>query len=116
MPRRSTGGAASTGFVGLPKVVYERSTDPRCSHPNAEPIDTVDGVHVGYLCPDCDEALPAGWTAGGWQRNFFVNSAGVERALSAANDYRPEVRERAITYLTTGATLSELNKEVLGDA
>ena len=30
-----------------------------CPHTAAEPVTTVDGVHVGYLCPDCDTALDA---------------------------------------------------------
>lgn len=28
-----------------------------CRHPEAERVLTVDGEHVGWLCPDCDAAL-----------------------------------------------------------
>lgn len=36
---------------------FLNSPHPYCSHLKAEPITTVDGEHVGYLCPDCDAAL-----------------------------------------------------------
>jgi hypothetical protein len=62
------------GFAGPPKVTHRRSTDPdwarrfflngataSCWHVNAEPVITVDGEHVGYLCPDCDSALAPDW-------------------------------------------------------
>lgn len=34
-----------------------------CSHYTAEAVFTVDGQHVGYLCPECDRALPANWSS-----------------------------------------------------
>lgn len=58
--------------------------DPHCSHAAPEPITTVDGEHVGYLCPDCDEALGADWSPD-WQRNFFLN--GVSGSLSGVAAY-----------------------------
>jgi hypothetical protein len=30
-----------------------------CPHPDAERVTTVDGEHVGFLCPDCDAVLPS---------------------------------------------------------
>jgi hypothetical protein len=105
--------------------------DSRCSHRNAEPIDTVDGVRVGWLCPDCDTALAAGWRPD-WQRNFFINSASsldgvgaywTDEAASVAGydpqdvadvvalaltDSQPEVRNRAF------AALHARNREVRG--
>src|ERR1700722_5004120 len=60
--RRSVG-TVSTGLVGLPKVVYRRSTDPQCKHRDATPVDDVDGNRVAWLCtdPGCGEQLPADW-------------------------------------------------------
>lgn len=29
-----------------------------CRHSTAEPVTTVDGEHVGWLCPECDAVLP----------------------------------------------------------
>lgn len=37
------------------------ATQATCFHLHAEPVTTVDGVHVGYLCPDCDAVLAADW-------------------------------------------------------
>ena len=56
--RRRPVGTVSTGLVGLPKVVYRRSTDPECRHRNA-----VDGDRVAWLCvdPGCGEQLSADW-------------------------------------------------------
>lgn len=88
--KRSAGGSVSTGLVGLPKVVYERSTDPRCSHRAAEEIVTVDGIHVGYLCPDCDEALPIDMGPGAWRRNFFINSAANAASVLMSAGFDPQ--------------------------
>lgn len=32
-----------------------------CPHRDVEPVTTVHGEHVGYLCPDCDTQLPVHW-------------------------------------------------------
>jgi hypothetical protein len=41
-----------------------------CSHYTAEPVTTVDGQRVGYLCPDCDLQLEANWQ---WQAAVAVS-------------------------------------------
>lgn len=33
----------------------------RCAHPNAVPVESVDGERVATFCPDCDTQLPAEW-------------------------------------------------------
>jgi hypothetical protein len=32
-----------------------------CVHPAPEPVRTVGGDLVAWLCPDCDQELPADW-------------------------------------------------------
>lgn len=35
----------------------------RCAHRPAVPVDTCLGERVAWLCPTCDQRLPAGWSA-----------------------------------------------------
>lgn len=32
-----------------------------CVHLEPVPVETLDGELVAWLCPECDEALPANW-------------------------------------------------------
>lgn len=32
-----------------------------CAHPEPVPVETLDGELVAWLCPGCDEQLPAAW-------------------------------------------------------
>lgn len=40
---------------------FTNATQSSCFHLHAEAVMTVDAVHVGYLCPDCDAVLDADW-------------------------------------------------------
>lgn len=41
---------------------WSELTTKGCFHVDAEAVVTVDGEHVGYVCPDCDRVLPAAWS------------------------------------------------------
>ena len=34
-----------------------------CAHGEAVPVETLDGETVAWLCPACDEQLPADWVS-----------------------------------------------------
>lgn len=82
-----------------------------CHHPQASPVTTIDDEHVGYICPDCDLALPTDW-------NVFEGLAPAEQftvlALAQLGHDPYDVRERVIAHRTAcdGHTAHDCPKRV----
>lgn len=43
------------------EVARMLAIDPPCPHSGAVPVESVLGEVVAWLCPECDEQLPAEW-------------------------------------------------------